>query len=378
MRNRMLKTALGLKKAELDTPCLLIDKNILHSNLEIMRKHSIKNKVNVRPHCKTHKCSKLAQLQIEYGAIGVSVAKISEAEVLIQNGLPNVLITSPIVTDNKISRLISCLEQAPSTLIVVDNKENIVALNEAGARHKKMIHVLVDVDPGIGRTGVKPEYALNFALEMKQFPWLNLMGIQCYAGNLQHISSFDERKIKSLQTMQMASDLVKCFRENGLNCPILTGSGTGTYDIDVEATEVTEIQPGSYTVMDVQYTSIGSQSNEEQFNAFKPAMTLLTTVISNNRAEHVTVDAGTKSIYVDQCKPQIISHQGLKYDWGGFGDEHGKVTAVNGAQLPGYGEVLELIVPHCDPTINLFDQFFITENDIVVDVWDIDLRGKCQ
>lgn len=378
MRNRMSKTALGLRKTELDTPCLLIDKNILQSNLEVMRQHSIKNNVHVRPHCKTHKCSKLARLQIEYGAIGVSVAKISEAEVLIQNKIPNVLITSPVVTKNKISRLISCLEKAPSTLIVVDNKENIIALNEAAAHNKKIIHVLVDVDPGIGRTGIKPESALNFALEIEQLPWLNLMGIQCYAGNLQHISSFSERKSKSLQTMQMASNLVKSFRENGLNCPILTGSGTGTYDIDVDATEVTEIQPGSYTVMDVQYATIGSKGNEKQFNTFKPAMTLLTTVISNNRTEHVTVDAGTKSIYVDQQKPQIISHLGLEYDWGGFGDEHGKVTAVNGAQLPAYGEVLELVVPHCDPTINLFDQFFITENEIVVDIWDIDLRGKCQ
>ncbi|CAM2741749.1 alanine racemase [Legionella steigerwaltii] len=374
----MSKTVLGLKKTELDTPCLLIDKNILKSNLVRMRNHSIENNINVRPHCKTHKCSKLARLQIEYGAIGVSVAKISEAEVLIQNEIPNILITSPIVTKNKISRLISCLEKAPSTLVVVDNKENMIALNEAGMLTKKVINVLVDVDPGIGRTGIKPECALNFALEMKQLPWLNLMGIQCYAGNLQHIPSFSERKSKSLQIMQRASDLVKSFRESGLDCPILTGSGTGTYDIDVEATEVTEIQPGSYTVMDVQYATIGSRNNERQFNAFKPAMTLLTTVISNNRTEHVTVDAGTKAIYVDQHKPKIISHQGLEYDWGGFGDEHGKVTAVNGAQLPEYGEVLELIVPHCDPTINLFDQFFITENDRVVDIWDIDLRGKCQ
>lgn len=204
------------------------------------------------------------------------------------------------------------------------------------------------------------------------------MGIQCYAGNLQHIHSFSERRSKSLHIMEMASDLVKSFRGIGLNCSILTGSGTGTYDIDVEATEVTEIQPGSYTVMDVQYASIGSMNNEREFNAFKPAMTLLTTVISNNRTEHVTVDAGTKSIYVDNHKPEIISHQGLQYDWGGFGDEHGKVSALNGSQLPGYGEVLELVVPHCDPTINLFDQFYIVENDVVVDVWDIDLRGKSQ
>lgn len=97
----MSKVVLGLRKTELDTPCLLIDKNILKANLEVMRKHSIENNVHVRPHCKTHKCSKLARLQIEYGAIGVSVAKISEAEVLIQNEIPNVLITSPIVTKIK-------------------------------------------------------------------------------------------------------------------------------------------------------------------------------------------------------------------------------------------------------------------------------------
>lgn len=374
----MSKLTLGMKKTELDTPCLVIDKNLLEFNLEVMRKHSIENKINIRPHCKTHKCSKLAKLQIEYGAIGVSVAKISEAEVLIREGIANILITSPIITKNKISRLVACLEKAPSTLIVVDNKENILALNEVGASNKKMIHVLLDIDPGIGRTGVKPECALSFAREIRQLPWLNLMGIQCYAGNLQHISSFHERRKKSLQTMNMASELVKSFRANGFNCPILTGTGTGTYDIDVEATEVTEIQPGSYTVMDVQYATIGSKNNDRQFDLFKPSMTLLTTVISNNRMEHVTVDAGTKSIYVDNQKPKIISHQGLTYDWGGFGDEHGKISTINTAKLPSLGEVIELIVPHCDPTINLFDHFFITENDIVVDVWEIDLRGKSQ
>jgi D-serine deaminase-like pyridoxal phosphate-dependent protein len=369
---------IALKKTELDTPCLLIDIKKLKSNLDTMKKFGIENNIHIRPHCKTHKCSRLAQLQIEYGALGLSVAKISEAEVLIHNKISNVLITSPIVTKNKISRLISCLEKAPSTLIVVDNKENIITLNEAGAFHKKRINVLIDLDPGIGRTGIHPDHALNFAKELNQLPWINLMGIQCYAGNLQHISSFSERRKKSLHTMQMASNIVKIFRENGLNCPILTGAGTGTYDIDIEASEVTEIQPGSYTVMDVQYASIGSKKNENEFDTFKHAMTLLTTVISANRTEHVTVDAGTKSIYVDLFKPKIISHPGLEYDWGGFGDEQGKIIAVNGAKLPTYGEVLELIVPHCDPTINLFDQFFIIEDDVVIDIWDIDLRGKCQ
>lgn len=109
----MSNPAIGLKKTELDTPCLIIDKNILKSNLETMRKHSIKNKVNVRPHCKTHKCSKLAHLQIEYGAIGVSVAKISEAEVLIQKGVPNILITSQLLPKAKLTGLFPVWQRLP-------------------------------------------------------------------------------------------------------------------------------------------------------------------------------------------------------------------------------------------------------------------------
>ena len=369
----------GIKKEELDTPCLIINRSDLEYNLEIMRQHSIDNSINIRPHVKTHKSSKLALLQIKYGAIGICAAKISEAEVLINNGIKNILITSPIVTNNKISRLLSCIQKAPETIIVVDNEKNLLDLNSVGKSIETGINVLIDIDSGIGRTGVNPDYVLDFAKKINELKWLNLMGVQCYAGNLQHIISYDERKNRSLQIMNMASDIVRKLRNHGLPCSVLTGTGTGTYDIDMEASEITEIQPGSYTVMDVEYATIGSKSNASSFSTFRPAMTLLTTVISSNRNDHVTVDAGTKSIYVDASnKPQIISHEGLQYDWGGFGDEHGKITAVGNAKLPKNGEVLELIVPHCDPTVNLFDKFYIVDNDIVIDIWDIDMRGKSQ
>ena len=375
----MSKSLIGLKKQELDTPCLVIDMNALKTNLEAMRQHSIKTNVPIRPHCKTHKCSKLAQMQLEYGAIGISAAKISEAEVLVNHGILNILVTSPVITPYKIAKLTACIEEAPEMMVVVDNEKNIIDLNQAAESMQKPIHVLVDLDAGIGRTGVSAETAVEFGKKITQLKWLKLVGIQCYAGHLQHITSFNARKNQSLKVMEYASDMVKQFRAHGLPCTILTGTGTGTYDIDIEATEVTEIQPGSYVVMDVEYSVIGSKEHSEAFAAFKPAMTLLTTVISSNRNEHVTVDAGTKSIYVDAVnKPKIISHQGLQYDWGGFGDEHGKITAVDHNKLPSNGDVLELIVPHCDPTINLFDQFFIVEDGGVVDVWDIDLRGKSQ
>lgn len=368
-----------MSKNNLDTPCLVIDKNALEFNLNAMRQHSLNTQVNIRPHVKTHKCSTLAKLQIEYGAIGISAAKVSEAEVLINKGINNILITSPVVTKNKIARLIECIKKAPETIVVVDNERNLGDLNEAGKLIQARINILIDLDPGIGRTGIKPEDALHFAVKVGEFKWLNLMGIQCYAGNLQHITSYEERKNRSLQIMEIASNVVKQLKKSGHSCPILTGTGTGTYDIDVQASEVTEIQPGSYTVMDVEYSIIGSKNNPTSFTTFKPAMTLLTTVISSNRNEHVTVDSGTKSIYFDsQNRPKIISHEGLHYDWGGFGDEHGKVTADKRCELPKNGDVLELIVPHCDPTINLYDKFYIVNNGVVEDIWEIDLRGKSQ
>lgn len=369
---------LNIKKLQLDTPCLVIDKHKLISNLELMRAHGVKNKINIRPHVKTHKCTELARLQIEYGAIGISAAKLSEAEGLINKGIRNILITSPIVTREKINRLMTCVQRAPETIIVVDNERNLYDLNEAAKAVSSKINVLVDIDPGIGRTGVRLDCTLSFALKIREHHSLNLVGIQCYAGNLQHVASYEERKNLSLNIMRNACNLAQRFREHSLNCSIVTGTGTGTYDIDIEA-GVTEIQPGSYTVMDVEYSAIGSKEQSDCFHTFKPAMTLLTTVISSNRTEHVTVDAGTKSIYVDKKHhPIIISHKYLEYDWGGFGDEHGKITALNHAPLPTNGDVIELIVPHCDPTINLFDKFYIVENDRVIDVWDIDLRGKAQ
>ena len=376
----MDKSSIGLHKNQLDTPCLVINKPALDYNLNLMRQHGANNHVNIRPHCKTHKCSKLAKLQIEHGAVGVCVAKVSEAEILVEQGIPNILITSPVVTQIKIAKLMACVKRSPSLIVVIDNEENATQLNNAAQSINTTINVLVDLDSGIGRTGVALENAIALGEKIHSMEWLTLVGIQCYAGNLQHILSFDERRNKSLKIMQQASEMVKAFKAKGLPCPILTGTGTGTYDIDIEASEVTEIQPGSYTVMDVEYAAIESKGGVSSFTTFKPAMTLLTTVISSNRKEHVTVDAGTKSIYVDSTnRPQIISHKNLQYDWGGFGDEHGKITSSNNGPLPRNGEVIELIVPHCDPTINLFDKFFITDqNDMVIDVWEIDMRGKSQ
>lgn len=363
---------LGLHKTQLPTPCLLINKHKLINNLALMQQLAKDKGVDVRPHSKTHKCSKIAKLQLEYGAIGICVAKISEAQRMAQAGISGILITSPIVTDNKINQLINLIKQAPDTMLVVDNLKNAAILNQVFQEHNLMLNVLLDIDAGIGRTGIHLNQAIDYAHKISQLSNLTFKGIQCYAGHLQHISDLAKRRTLSHQTLQAAGEIKIQLLAQGIDCQIQTGSGTGTFSLDAELATVSEIQPGSYCVMDQEYSDI-----EYKEQKFLPAMTMLTSVISNNHSTHVTVDAGTKALYKVATKPRIVSHHNLNYDWDGFGDEHGKVSAVSG-DLPALGEILELVVAHCDPTINLFDYFYITEDDHVVDIWTIDARGCCQ
>jgi D-serine deaminase-like pyridoxal phosphate-dependent protein len=366
-----------MNKFELDTPCLVIDKKALMHNIKHMQRQVSQASKALRPHIKTHKCSTLAKLQVEHGALGVAAAKVSEALVLAEQGLKHTLITSPVVTEAKIENLITCQKQDAGLMVVCDSMDNASHLNQAMQDTGLVLHVLVDLDPGVARTGVSAEQALILGTHIHHAcSHLNLLGIQCYAGNLQHVHDFDAREQASSSVMEKASAVRRAFLEQNLPCEILTGSGTGTYDIDLAFPDVTEVQPGSYTVMDMEYRNIASRDNPKAFDVFKPAMTMLVTVISANHDTHVTVDAGTKSLYFDPVtKPWVISHPGLHYDWGGFGDEHGKITADKGVVLPKVGEVLELIVPHCDPTINLHEQLIITEDNHVEDVWKIDMRG---
>jgi D-serine deaminase-like pyridoxal phosphate-dependent protein len=207
---------------------------------------------------------------------------------------------------------------------------------------------------------------------------LRLRGIQCYAGHVQHIASFEERSRASLNWMEQAAGVVRQFRQNGLPCDIFTGAGTGTFEIDCRIPELTDMQVGSYTVMDAEYLNIGSSKDPARFLKFPPALTLLTTVISVNRSTFVTVDAGLKALYHHGGIPTVLNApgSGFQYEW--FGDEQGKIVVPASLPKPSLGDVLELVVSHCDPTINLFDAFYVTRKDIVTDIWPIDLRGKSQ
>lgn len=365
-------------KSDLETPCLVLDMDVLERNLQKMQTSAEHAGKNLRPHAKTHKCSALARRQIEAGAIGVCVAKVSEAEALVKAGLDNILITGPVATPGKIERLVDLLTMVPSLMVVVDNPGTIALLDAALRARGMSMGVLLDVDVGLHRTGARSSDAPALAEHIVSCPTLRLRGIQAYAGHVQHIRSYDERKHTSRQCLQEAVHIFRELQATVPTCTIFSASGTGTFDIDIAIPEVSELQVGSYVCMDTEYLQVGSADNDTRFTAFDPALRLLTTVVSANQKGFVTVDAGLKTLYRDGGKPRVIvpENSTLEYDW--FGDEYGMITGADNAELPALGTVLELITSHCDPTINLFDYYFLTRGEKVVGMWPIDLRGCSQ
>lgn len=367
-----------MRKSDLDTPCLTLDLEALDRNVHGMQSAATRAGKALRPHAKTHKCSTLAKRQLAAGALGVCVAKVSEAEALLAAGVRGILVTGPVAIPGKIRRLVNLVRVAPDTMVVVDHATGADLLEAALREQGLTMDVLLDVDVGLHRTGVVLSEAPRLAEHIRKLAHLRLRGLQAYAGHLQHLPAHEERRRLSLACLTEAATLFRELRKAQSHFSIFSATGTGTADIDLDIPELSELQVGSYVCMDTEYLSLGSPEDPRRFTTYEPVMRLLTTVVSANQHGFVTVDAGLKAIYRDGGYPRIVcpDSPGLAYDW--FGDEYGRVTCAAPSAAPRLGEVLELVVPHCDPTVNLFDSFMITQGDEVVDRWPIDLRGCSQ
>jgi len=372
------KKLIGRNRLELDTPCLVVDLDLLDENLQKMQARVKAAGKTLRPHAKTHKCSTLAKMQVANGAVGVCAAKVSEAEALVDAGMSGVLITGPVTGRQKVNRLVTLLGRAPFLMAVVDHPATTALTERRLAAMDRQLDVLLDIDVGQKRTGVLPAKAADLAESILASRHLRLRGIQAYAGHVQHIPRYEDRRSASRQALRKAAAVFKQLRARAESCTIFSASGTGTARIDLSLPELTELQAGSYALMDAEYLAVESTDGSDAAD-YHPALTMLTTVVSGPHGRQVTVDAGLKALYRDGGRPRVVTPEygKLHYDW--FGDEYGKLSAPNRATLlPELGMVLELVVSHCDPTVNLFDRLHITRAGKVVDVWPIDLRGRCQ
>lgn len=366
----------------LDTPALLIDLPAMTRNIERMAAFAKSRGVNLRPHVKTHKSVEIARRQVAAGAIGVSCVTLGEAEVMVQGGIPGVLITSPAVTPSKIARLIKLAQQARpgDVMVVVDNPQNLAELARAASELTHPLDVLVDYGAGYNRTGAATQAkVLELAALAAAEPRLRLRGLQAYAGNLQHIVARDERSAAAAGLRETVAGIVAAARRQGLNFDIVTGAGTGTHDLDSQENAFTELQAGSYVFMDAEYSRVLADGDRP--SPFETSLFVQTAVVSTNATDWVTVDGGTKCFSTDSGVPVVAKGVDAASRYAFFGDEHGKLMPPAGSQAsqaprPALGARVEFVTPHCDPTVNLHDAYHVVEGGTLVAIWPVDARGR--
>jgi D-serine deaminase-like pyridoxal phosphate-dependent protein len=362
---------------QLPTPALTIDLDIFDANIAKMQSHLNAAGLGLRCHTKMHKSPIIARKQIAAGAIGVCCATISEAEVMLAGGITKILITSPVVTDDKILRLLAMCQKSSEVEIVVDYIQGADRISELAGEMMLNIGVLVDLDPGMGRTGIEPgQKALELVRHIGEAcPNLTFNGLQMYIGNCMHVQGFEKRRDKYLHLISKGIETKELLESNGIQVPVFSGGGTGTYDIDAELGALTDLQAGSYAFMDVEYRDIGGQGTET-FVDFEPSLFSLVTAISKPQERLITVDAGIKCLATDTGYPEFRDVEGATYHFGG--DEHGIIQLNNSSRQINLGDRLSVITPHCDPTVNLYDYYYPYRQGMVTEIWPISARGRSQ
>lgn len=360
----------------LDTPALLLDRPALERNIAKMAATAEHHGIGLRPHVKSHKSTRIAHMQIDAGALGVSCATLGEAEAMVEAGVQGVLVTSPIVSSNKLRRLVALAAEAgPRQLIcVVDDARTVAELAVHAARLAYPLDVLIDYHSGYHRTGVVDERAaLELARAIGECGSLSLRGVQAYGGHLQHIEGRAQRDEAATRLRRAVAALVASLESAGLPIEIVTGVGTGTHEMDAAAGVFTEMQPGSYVFMDAEYAQV--LADEGRASPFDTSLFVQSTVVSAQAQSWVTIDAGTKAFATDSGLPLVAHGVDGPCEYAFFGDEHGKLI-VDAEHRPSLGAHIEFVTPHCDPTVNLYDRYHVVDGDALVDIWPIEARGR--
>ena len=362
-------------RGSLNTPALVLDLDMLDRNIAEMASFAKAHNVNLRPHSKTHKSADIARRQMEAGALGVCCAKLGEAEALGEAGIQSLHITSPVVTPQAIQRLVELNAKVSDLMLVVDHPANAEALAAAAAKAGKPLTVIVDIDPGIHRTGTaSPEATVELVQKVANFRSLTYAGVQFYCGSHQHIVDFKERTAQIKERTEYLQGILAKLEAAGLKPGIVTGSGTGTHYIDAKLGVFTELQVGSYVFMDHDYNVCDLRGLDKP--TFEQALQIDSRAVSANRPGMVTVDAGLKAMATEKGPPMILKGAAPGATTRFMGDEHLAVIAPKGQEAPRLGEQVVLIPPHCDPTVNLYESYHVVKGDTLVEIWPVTARGR--
>ncbi|MGH6896197.1 MAG: DSD1 family PLP-dependent enzyme [Geminicoccaceae bacterium] len=360
-------------RRHLATPALLVEREAFEHNLAAMAGIVQRYGSQLRPHVKAHKCVAIARRQLEAGAIGLCCATVREAEVMAAAGLGGILVTSPVIAPGMVARLLRAHAQIGDLAVVVDSEAGVDAL-AAAASTSAPLGVVVEIDVGQNRTGVTDvPGAVSLARRIADLPQLRYRGIQAYYGHLQHVPAYADRKAKAAEQWARLQPFLDALGGAGLEPEIATGGGTGTWHMDLEGGPFTEIQPGSYLFLDKQYGAVELAPGGS--NPFRTSLTVAARVISANQPDLAVLDAGFKAMATDAGPALVATGAASDAAYQFMGDEHGGLRFGEGAARPRLGDLVTLVAPHCDPTVNLHDWFHVMQDGRLIDIWPIDARG---
>lgn len=356
----------GDAKSDIETPALIIDLDALDRNISTMADYFSRVPANLRPHSKTHKSPTIAHKQLDAGAIGVCCQKLGEAEVMVNAGVTDVLITNEIVDSAKIERLVG-LARHGDVKVAVDNFNVAKRVSKTAAGRGVVQGVVIEVDVGLGRCGVQPgNPTLTLAKALSTLSGIELRGLMGYEGPFINLTDASARKQAAHKRIGLLVETAELLRSNGIDVEIVSAGATGTHNITGEYPGITEVEAGSYVFMDTTYKQVPDLG-------FDYALTVLATVISAPVEGRAVVDAGMKAITREFGLPSVKTSEGVRLV--GLSEEHGTLHLAPGVQLH-VGDKMELIPSHCCTTVNLHEQYVGVRADTVEVVWGIPARGK--
>lgn len=359
----------------LETPCVLIDDDRLERNIEKMADLARRSHVQLRPHLKTHKSVKIAKMQKAAGAMGFTVAKISEAEVMADAGLDDFFIAYPIIGKSKIKRLLD-LNRRCSLIVGVDSLKGALALSEAALQDGQELTVRLEFDMGFGRTGASPDQAVDLAQKISQMEALRFDGIFAFKAMTYAGHPTSDRKAAGLEEGQLAVEMADRIRASGIAVKNISVGSTPTAEYAASVEGITEIRPGTYVLNDMATVKSGSCTLDDC------AAAVLVTIVSKTE-DRLVIDGGSKTFSTD-VQPgtaplflegfgQIIGDDRLVLSR--FSEEHGIITIKEGANDYQVGDTLLIVPNHICTTLNLHDTFVLTRHHAPAETIRVDARG---
>jgi D-serine deaminase-like pyridoxal phosphate-dependent protein len=358
------RSAVGKARRDLITPALILDLDQARRNIAHMAEFMSTVPAKLRPHIKVHKSRELARMQMEAGeCIGMTTATVWEAVDMARGGITDILVANAVVGPEKIATIAELAREA-HVIVAIDDVQNAADLSEAALKAGSVLGALIDLDVGMERCGVRSnEEALSLAQYISKLRGLRFEGMMGYEGHCMLEPDPALRVTKAHAAMDKLMEAVDYLADHGFPSSIISGGGTGTYNITGLHPRLTELQAGSYVVMDAFHAQL--------VPGFPPALTVLGTVISRH-GRRIILDSGRKAIGSELGLPQIYTIPAVT---AGLAEEH-LLADVDPDSPVRVGDRLEVISGYGPTTVNLHDVYYVVEHDVVVDVWPVRARGS--